>query len=127
VDDEATSLLMERFYSHLIAGMSKAEAMRQAQLETMVEYPDPYYWAAFVLSGDGGEVIEIPPPTTIITGEVDRTTTSEVKEDTEDVAAQLSFPDQMELYLASGAIILGLILVIGGSIFYIHLKRSRGM
>jgi hypothetical protein len=56
VDDAATSLLMERFYTHLKAGMGKAAALRQAQLETMAEYPDPYYWAAFVLSGDGGRV-----------------------------------------------------------------------
>ena len=55
VDDEATGLLMERFYTHLQAGMGKAEALRQAQIETREEYPNPYYWAAFVLSGDGGE------------------------------------------------------------------------
>jgi CHAT domain-containing protein len=55
VDDEATGELMERFYTHLKAGVSKAEALRQAQLETMAEYPDPYSWAAFVMSGDGGK------------------------------------------------------------------------
>jgi CHAT domain-containing protein len=58
VDDEATAFLMERFYTHLRAGMGKAEALRQAQIETMVEYPEPFYWAAFVMSGDGGEVSE---------------------------------------------------------------------
>ncbi|MCL4298819.1 MAG: CHAT domain-containing protein [Anaerolineae bacterium] len=55
VEDEATSLLMERFYTHLGEGMSKAEALRQAQIETREKFPNPYYWAAFVLSGDGGE------------------------------------------------------------------------
>ena len=55
VDDKATGLLMERFYTHVQAGMGKAEALRQAQIETREEYPNPYYWAAFVLSGDGGE------------------------------------------------------------------------
>jgi CHAT domain-containing protein len=54
VEDEATSLLMERFYTHLQAGMGKAEALRQAQLEVRAEYPNPYYWAAFILSGDPG-------------------------------------------------------------------------
>jgi tetratricopeptide (TPR) repeat protein len=79
VDDEATSLLMERFYTHLKEGISKAEAMRQAQLETMAEYPDPYYWAAFVMSGDGGEVSEIQPLTVGI-GDVEQTTSvSETK------------------------------------------------
>lgn len=54
VDDEATALVMERFYTHLNEGMSKAGALRQAQLDVRTEYPDPYYWAGFVLSGDGG-------------------------------------------------------------------------
>ena len=34
--------------------MSKTEALRQAQLDTLAEYPDPFYWAAVTLSGDGG-------------------------------------------------------------------------
>jgi len=56
VEDQATAQLMERFYTHLRAGMGKAAALRQAQLDIQAEYPHPYYWAAFVLSGDGGEV-----------------------------------------------------------------------
>jgi CHAT domain-containing protein len=56
VDDEATALFMERFYTHLRAGMGKAEALRQAQIEVRAEFPHPYYWAAFVLTGDPGEV-----------------------------------------------------------------------
>jgi CHAT domain-containing protein len=54
VDDEATGLLMERFYTHLRAGMGKAAALRQAQLEVRAQYPAPYYWAGFVLAGDAG-------------------------------------------------------------------------
>jgi len=71
VDDEATSLLMERFYTHLKGGMGKAEALRQAQLETREEYPNPYYWSAFVLSGyPGGTTGEAvisdgTPPSTV--------------------------------------------------------------
>jgi MYXO-CTERM domain-containing protein len=34
--------------------MGKGEAMRQAQLDTMQEYPSPFYWAAFTLIGDMG-------------------------------------------------------------------------
>jgi len=56
VDDEATALLMERFYTHLRAGLSKGEALRQAQIDVRDEYPHPYYWAAFVLTGDAGDV-----------------------------------------------------------------------
>ncbi|MCL4298817.1 MAG: CHAT domain-containing protein [Anaerolineae bacterium] len=54
VEDEATSLLMERFYTHLKDGMSKAKALRLAQIEVRAKYPNPYYWSAFVLSGDEG-------------------------------------------------------------------------
>ena len=52
VDDRATGLLMERFYNHLKQGMSKAQALRQAQIELRAEYPHPYFWSAFVLTGD---------------------------------------------------------------------------
>jgi CHAT domain-containing protein/predicted negative regulator of RcsB-dependent stress response len=52
VDDEATGILMRSFYTHLKQGMSKAAALREAQRETRTKYPHPYYWAAFVLSGD---------------------------------------------------------------------------
>jgi CHAT domain-containing protein len=35
--------------------MSKAAALRQAQLDVRQQYPSPYYWAGFVLSDDGGK------------------------------------------------------------------------
>ena len=56
VDDAATGLLMEQFYSHLQAGMGKAESLQQAQREVRKNYPHPYYWAAFSLTGDVGLV-----------------------------------------------------------------------
>ena len=56
VDDAATSLLMERFYIYLLDGKSKADSLRLAQLDVREEYPNPYYWAGFVLSGDGGNI-----------------------------------------------------------------------
>ncbi|MCL4298813.1 MAG: CHAT domain-containing protein [Anaerolineae bacterium] len=55
VEDKATGILMERFYTHLRTGLNKAKALRQAQQEIREEYPHPYYWAAFVLTGDPGE------------------------------------------------------------------------
>lgn len=55
VDDRATELLMEKFYAKLNSGAGKAEALRQAQLEVRADYPNPYYWAAFVLNGDPGK------------------------------------------------------------------------
>jgi len=63
VDDEATSFLMARFYSHLQAGLSKAGALRQAQNDTREQYPDPFFWAGFVLSGDGGTGLAESVPT----------------------------------------------------------------
>jgi CHAT domain-containing protein len=56
VDDAATALLMERFYTYLRAGMGKGEALRQTQIDVRAQYPHPYYWASFVLTGDPGEV-----------------------------------------------------------------------
>jgi CHAT domain-containing protein/Tfp pilus assembly protein PilF len=52
VDDESTSYLMKAFYTSLKQGVSKTEALRAAQAETRKKYPNPYYWAGFVLIGD---------------------------------------------------------------------------
>jgi CHAT domain-containing protein/tetratricopeptide (TPR) repeat protein len=55
VDDEATEQLMVAFYTHLKEGLSKAEALRHAQMDVRQKYPHPYYWAGFVLTGDPGQ------------------------------------------------------------------------
>jgi CHAT domain-containing protein len=31
---------------------AKSEALRQAQLKTMQEFPEPFYWAAYQLTGE---------------------------------------------------------------------------
>jgi len=54
VDDDATQKLMIAFYTHLNQGLSKAEALRAAQTDLRQQYPNPYYWAGFVLTGDPG-------------------------------------------------------------------------
>jgi CHAT domain-containing protein len=54
VDDRSTKLLMTQFYRHLRAGLGKAAALRQAQVEVRKKYPSPYDWAGVVLSGAGG-------------------------------------------------------------------------
>jgi CHAT domain-containing protein len=54
VNDQATAVLMAAFYRHLREGRSKAQALQAAQSETRALYPHPYYWAAFVLTGDPG-------------------------------------------------------------------------
>jgi CHAT domain-containing protein/tetratricopeptide (TPR) repeat protein len=52
VVSETTEPLMVAFYGYLKAGLSKADALRQAQLDVMASYPHPRYWAAFSLVGD---------------------------------------------------------------------------
>jgi CHAT domain-containing protein len=61
VDDEATAALMKAFYTHLKDGMGKAQALTAAQSdlrrdEAHPQWAHPFYWAAFVLTGDPGEV-----------------------------------------------------------------------
>lgn len=50
VDDRATAALMKNFYTNL-EKKNKEEALRQAQISARGEYPHPYYWAAFQLTG----------------------------------------------------------------------------
>ncbi len=57
VNDKYTSGFMTLFYSHLSRGLSKTEALRNAKMDFMREYSaNPYYWSAFILSGNTGRV-----------------------------------------------------------------------
>jgi CHAT domain-containing protein len=51
VDDRSTAEFMRLFYSHLIKGRDKAEALRSAMLDLRTRYPHPYHWAPFRLIG----------------------------------------------------------------------------
>jgi CHAT domain-containing protein len=53
VSDQSTPLFMSRFYQELKAGKTKAEALRQAQLDFLKNhrYDHPYFWAPFILAG----------------------------------------------------------------------------
>jgi CHAT domain-containing protein/Flp pilus assembly protein TadD len=51
VNDESAADLMIRFYRNLQTGMTKGEALRQAQLETIRDNGFPFFWAPFVLVG----------------------------------------------------------------------------
>ncbi|MDC0743059.1 CHAT domain-containing tetratricopeptide repeat protein [Polyangium mundeleinium] len=53
VDDEATSELMTAYYTGLAAGGGRSEALRAAQLAVREKHPHPYYWASFIVSGNG--------------------------------------------------------------------------
>ncbi len=57
VNDSSTSTLMKAFYENLNRGLSKSAAMREAKLALLrgkeTVWRHPYYWAAFVLVGEG--------------------------------------------------------------------------
>lgn len=53
VDDRSTSELMSKFYQEFAnAQVTKAEALRRAQLTLLTEYEIPYFWAPYVLVGN---------------------------------------------------------------------------
>ncbi len=49
VNDRSTSLLMSEFYRYWLEGKPVREALEQAVREVRKQYPQPYYWAPFVL------------------------------------------------------------------------------
>ncbi|MDX2301520.1 MAG: CHAT domain-containing tetratricopeptide repeat protein [Microscillaceae bacterium] len=52
VNDQSTQLLMRSFYKNWLTIGNKHEAFRKAQEELRSEYPDPYFWGAFVIVGE---------------------------------------------------------------------------
>ncbi|WP_293028794.1 tetratricopeptide repeat protein [Moorena sp. SIO3I8] len=55
VDDQSTKELMVSYYQKLNQGLGRSEAMREAQLEMQQKnqkYQHPYFWAAFINSGN---------------------------------------------------------------------------
>lgn len=60
VNDKYTSLFMQSFYHFLSEGYTKSEALRKAKIFFRNNYSaNPYYWAAFVLSGDISRISDI--------------------------------------------------------------------
>ena len=57
VDAEKTSQFMIQFYKNLQKGMSKSAALRQVKRQMLQhkETAHPYFWAAPILIGDGGD------------------------------------------------------------------------
>lgn len=57
VNDSSTAALMEVFYQNLNRGLTKSAALRQAKLALLhgktVTWSHPYFWAPFVLVGEG--------------------------------------------------------------------------
>ncbi len=61
VEDNATNELMQLFYEGMLKGESKVEALRAAQCgllhRTGSTHTHPYFWAAFRLVGDVGQLL----------------------------------------------------------------------
>ena len=49
VNDKSTALFMSEFYQAWLGGASKHDAMKQAVGEVRKRYPQPFYWAPFIL------------------------------------------------------------------------------
>jgi CHAT domain-containing protein/tetratricopeptide (TPR) repeat protein len=52
VPDQQTQELMEEFYSRILAGEPRAEALKNAQMSIRSKHPHPFYWGAFICQGD---------------------------------------------------------------------------
>jgi MYXO-CTERM domain-containing protein len=65
ISDEGTRELMVGYYKRLMQGGGRSEAMRQVALGMLAnpKRKHPYYWASFIVSGDGSslEGKEVPP------------------------------------------------------------------
>jgi len=58
VPDQQTQQLMEDFYSRVLSGQPRAEALREAQIQMKAKYLHPIYWGAFICQGDPGPLPE---------------------------------------------------------------------
>jgi CHAT domain-containing protein len=51
VHDLSTEQFMTSFYARLTRGAHLASALQDAMRDLRSEYPHPYYWAPFILTG----------------------------------------------------------------------------
>jgi len=63
INDKSSVKLMEYFYEGLSKGKNKKEALRDAKLKYLASTDDnllkhPYYWSAFVVSGDTAPIVK---------------------------------------------------------------------
>lgn len=52
VPDQQTQELMVYFYNRILAGESRSDALREAQLAMKAKYSNPLYWGAFICLGN---------------------------------------------------------------------------
>ena len=56
VPSAATTELMTEFYRLMSEGKAKAEALREAKLSMMKKTENPFFWGAFVMVGNPGDI-----------------------------------------------------------------------
>lgn len=49
VNDATANEFMQQFYTRWLAGDSKAEAFKKAQMAIKEKHPNPYFWAPFIM------------------------------------------------------------------------------
>jgi CHAT domain-containing protein len=60
VPDQQTQDMMVRFYRLILSGKGRAESLREARLAIRQEFPDPYFWGAFICRGETGPIPYLP-------------------------------------------------------------------
>ncbi len=62
VSDSGTKDLMTSYYQKLLTGEGRSEALQNTQLELLQTpgYRHPYYWAAFIFSGNWKSLESLP-------------------------------------------------------------------
>jgi CHAT domain-containing protein len=61
VNDETTRTLMEAYYTNLLAGKGRANALREAMRALHATQAHPHYWAPFIALGRDGPLRELRP------------------------------------------------------------------
>lgn len=70
LNDEASAKIIRQFYKYLAKGKEKNESMRLAKLDYIKNSPpafqDPYFWAAYEVTGDNSPVVRSFPAYAIL-------------------------------------------------------------
>lgn len=86
VDDEATSYLMRGYYRRLKEGMGRSAALRDVQrvLAASEATHHPYFWAAFIPSGNPSAIVVPPQGTPTPAPQPNASSSAEADEDEDD-------------------------------------------
>ncbi|CAN1213411.1 hypothetical protein TUMEXPCC7403_24610 [Tumidithrix helvetica PCC 7403] len=62
VDDKTTRELVESYYKNLKASQGRSQSLKTIQLDLLKKYQFPYYWAAFIPSGNWTAIPDVFNP-----------------------------------------------------------------